>query len=228
MSQDTSKRSFDELARVLASGSVTRGKALRLMGAALLGGTLASLGIRQAAADNLCKPGRKKCNKDKQCCSGACVGGTCRPAGTLFTCTCAFTQTHHTCSSAPCDGDGLKEVCTSVCANHGLWTSGSCDNVPCAIGSCPPGETVCGGECCTAGESCYRFGAPTNTEPICCKKPDCVGVASAAGPPVCITTPASVDICNRPTCNTDAECSGEVCVQTPGCPGGGNRCAPAC
>jgi hypothetical protein len=58
---------FDELARGLAEGSVTRGKALRLMGAALLGGTLASLGIGEAAADDLCKPTVKKCRKDKQC-----------------------------------------------------------------------------------------------------------------------------------------------------------------
>lgn len=47
---------FDDLARGPASGSISRGKALKLMGAALVGGTLASVGIREAAADNLCKP----------------------------------------------------------------------------------------------------------------------------------------------------------------------------
>ena len=36
---------FDELARGLADGSLSRAEALRLMGAALLGGTLASVGI---------------------------------------------------------------------------------------------------------------------------------------------------------------------------------------
>src|SRR3954452_107677 len=45
VSQDTSDRSFDELTRGLASGRITRGKAIRLMGAALLGGTLGSLGF---------------------------------------------------------------------------------------------------------------------------------------------------------------------------------------
>ncbi len=35
--------SFDELAKGLAAGTVSRGKALRLMGAALVGGVLASL-----------------------------------------------------------------------------------------------------------------------------------------------------------------------------------------
>jgi hypothetical protein len=53
MSQETTNRSFDELASGLASGSISRGKALKLMGAALVGGTLASLGIGEAGADNL-------------------------------------------------------------------------------------------------------------------------------------------------------------------------------
>jgi hypothetical protein len=43
MSPEARERSFDELARGLASGSISRGKALRLMGAALVGGVLASI-----------------------------------------------------------------------------------------------------------------------------------------------------------------------------------------
>jgi hypothetical protein len=39
--EETTNRYFDELASGLASGSISRGKALRLMGAALVGGTLA-------------------------------------------------------------------------------------------------------------------------------------------------------------------------------------------
>ena len=38
MSPETAELSFDELTRGLASGSISRGKALRLMGAALVGG----------------------------------------------------------------------------------------------------------------------------------------------------------------------------------------------
>jgi hypothetical protein len=51
---------FDELARGLADGTLTRGKALRLMGAALVGGTLGSLGIGEAGAD---PPGCKRIGK---------------------------------------------------------------------------------------------------------------------------------------------------------------------
>jgi len=43
MSPEARERSFDELARGLANGSISRGKALRLMGAALLGGALAAI-----------------------------------------------------------------------------------------------------------------------------------------------------------------------------------------
>ena len=60
--------SFDELARGLASGNLTRGKALRLMGAALVGSTLASIpGIARA------KPKPGKCNHPKQCGTPECT-----------------------------------------------------------------------------------------------------------------------------------------------------------
>ena len=79
MSPEARERSFDELARGLANGNISRGKALRLMGAALLGSALGSLGIGGvAAADELCKPEGKKCRKNAQCCSGNCSSrGTC-------------------------------------------------------------------------------------------------------------------------------------------------------
>jgi len=42
VSQETANRTFDELTRGLASGTLSRSKALKLMGAAILGGTLAA------------------------------------------------------------------------------------------------------------------------------------------------------------------------------------------
>jgi hypothetical protein len=61
MSPEARERSFDELARGLASGSISRRKALRLMGAALLGGTLASFPGAAWAAEG----GNRECVK---CC----------------------------------------------------------------------------------------------------------------------------------------------------------------
>ena len=76
MSPRSKRGSFDELTRGLASGTLSRGRALRLMGAAVVGGALASLGIGEAAGDPPgCKRNGKKCKKDEQCCSRRCVNG---------------------------------------------------------------------------------------------------------------------------------------------------------
>src|ERR1051325_5284642 len=84
---------FDDLARGLADGSITRGRALRLMGAALVGGALGSLGIGKASADPPgCKRNGKNCTRDEQCCSGNCASGTCQ-AQTTTTSTSTSTTT---------------------------------------------------------------------------------------------------------------------------------------
>jgi hypothetical protein len=87
MSPEARDHSFDELTRGLASGTLSRGKALRLMGAALVGGALASIPGIASAKPN--KPEGAKCNHDHQCASGQCVRGVCsgcasgsRPCGT--------------------------------------------------------------------------------------------------------------------------------------------------
>jgi hypothetical protein len=86
---------FDELARGLADGSLTRGKALRLMGAAVVGGTLGSLGIGEASADAPgCKRAGKNCTRNTQCCSSlVCVSGTCQTQTTTPTPTTTTTET---------------------------------------------------------------------------------------------------------------------------------------
>src|SRR5918995_6518857 len=61
MSREPRESAFDELARLSASGTLSRGKALRLMGAALLGGVLASIpGVALAAR---CDPNETPCGK---------------------------------------------------------------------------------------------------------------------------------------------------------------------
>ena len=65
MTKEARERSFDELASELASGTLSRGKALRLIGAALVGGVLASLPGRAQAAP-LCSR-RRPCPGDCGC-----------------------------------------------------------------------------------------------------------------------------------------------------------------
>jgi Stigma-specific protein, Stig1 len=96
MSPVAREHSFDELAIGLASGSISRGRALRLMGAALVGGTLTSFGIGGVAAadEDRCSEGqtrcgercvnlktnerhcgscRNRCGSNQTCCKGRCV-----------------------------------------------------------------------------------------------------------------------------------------------------------
>ena len=117
MSPQAREHSFDELARGLASGEVSRGKALRLMGAALVGGTLASLlGIGEAAAaPGGCKRDGKKCKKSSQCCSGNCVNA---PTGTCGACkTYSSTCTNNSeCCSGYCNQFGICDQNVVECA----------------------------------------------------------------------------------------------------------------
>jgi hypothetical protein len=147
VSQETSNRTFDELARGLASGSITRGKALKLMGAALLGGTLASVvGIGEAAADPTgCKRNGKHCKRDNQCCSGHCSSsGTCgvRPVG------CASNGVRCGSASVCCSGH-----CESTNAGPANFTF-CCAEVlsPCSQATdCCGSDTICSnGRCDTA------------------------------------------------------------------------------
>jgi hypothetical protein len=80
--------SLDELAKRLASGTISRRKALRLLGSALLGGALASIpGMAWAANGGISAcvrsclqtfpPGRERGECVRQCRDEACLGGTC-------------------------------------------------------------------------------------------------------------------------------------------------------
>ena len=73
----TGKHSFDELAKELATGDVSRRKALKLFGAALVGGALASLPGTAWAAN---PPGMPDCPVQGQVrVRGQCVFPACRP-----------------------------------------------------------------------------------------------------------------------------------------------------
>src|SRR5215212_7791674 len=159
---------FDALARGLADGSITRGKALRLMGAALAGGALGSLGIREAAGDPPgCKRAGKHCTRNDQCCGSlVCVSGTCQTPTTTTTETPTTTTTSPPTSCTP----GSNICATGVCGPVG------------SICSCVPtteGQTACvvpscaGGPCnssvdCPGGSICVSVGG------LCCGTNVCV------------------------------------------------------
>ena len=79
---------FDDLARGLADGTLTRGKALRLMGAAVVGARWDRLAsVRHLPTLSGCKRNGKNCTRNEQCCSGNCSGGSCQAQTTTTTTT---------------------------------------------------------------------------------------------------------------------------------------------
>jgi hypothetical protein len=136
MSPEAREHSFDELTRGLASGSISRGKALRLMGAALVGGVLASIpGVAMAKP----KPAGRKCNHNHQCESGNCVDGECSP--------CPFGTdrlSNGTCAK-PCTASGGECAAGCSCALHvsratSYCTTGVSSRFCSSDSQCPPGE----------------------------------------------------------------------------------------
>jgi len=130
VSQQTTNRYFDELTRALASGSISRGKALRLMGAALVGGTLASFpGVAWAAKGG--GGGRSSCAHFCQSLFGSstpeeeeCVSQGTKGQGPCFTCTtqtgcgpnfteppCTVTGQTYNCSTCQCECPSGTEPC---------------------------------------------------------------------------------------------------------------------
>jgi hypothetical protein len=112
--------SLDELAKGLATGTLSRGKALRWMGGALLGAALAS--VPGVAWANDCRRLGRECRRDSQCCSGNCVR-----RGDDTVCACPEGRTR------------CNDRCVNLMRNE--RHCGSCFN------RCDEGEECVDGEC---------------------------------------------------------------------------------
>ena len=141
--------SFDELAKGLATGTLSRGKALRWMGGALLGAALASF-PGMAWADDCRRLGRE-CRRDSQCCSRNCVR-----RGDDKVCRCPEGQTR--CGDR-CVNRQRNERHCGECFNR--CPSGQ----ECVRGECQGGEPICNPPC-PEGEVCVQSPQP-GTLPFC-------------------------------------------------------------
>jgi Stigma-specific protein, Stig1 len=160
MATQTTERSLDELAKGLATGTLSRGKAIRWMGGALLGAALASFPGVAWADDDRCSEGQtrcgercvnlqrnerhcgecfNRCEEGQECVEGVCSGGepTCVSPG-CSPCNCGpvgtLNQSTCTCECSP--------FFAGLCAgNSNPARQGCC---PDAVGeSCVPLGTVC-------------------------------------------------------------------------------------
>jgi hypothetical protein len=187
---------FDDLARGLADGSVTRSRALRLMGAAVVGGTLGSLGIgAEASADPPgCKRNGKHCTRNEQCCSLNCSGGSCRAQTTTTTTTpTTTTSTSTTSTTTPmclpnntaCSGD--EDCCSRICDSRSF--PDFCSGCRFPGGSCAAGETCCdvgsvNPSTCVNGKCCAPEQRPCNANTPCCPGLMCIDLGFG---PICLS-----------------------------------------
>ena len=175
------ENSFDQLAKGLASGTITRGQALKLAGAAVLGTVLGSLFPRWAFTQDECDDDEVLCGGD--CCDPEdCCGSTC----------CDVTEE---CCDGVCCG-ATEECCYGTCCEirktcgAGGWCVCSEQYIPCGSDCCDPVlETCVGGECRNLFcESCWAEGR------TCCQSvhngvlvgQDCCGSGQVCRSGVCL------------------------------------------
>ena len=213
--------SVDELAKGLASGSISRRQAVRWMGGALLGSVLAIVpGVEAFAAP---KPPKGRCPAGFVNCRGTCVRIESNPSH----CGGCFTQCspNEVCTSGQCCAPericggsqccGADESCcdcgdgSPVCCPSGTYCA-ACGPTIC----CPFDQTACGGQCVSNDCSCCDF----EDGQRCCP-PDtyCAGfgLCCQSGEEVCggqcvSTTCPEGQFFNRSTCQCEevGECSG--------------------
>jgi hypothetical protein len=210
MATETREHSFDELAKGLASGTLSRGKAIRWMGGALLGAALASFpGVAWA---NDCRRLGRECRRDSQCCSRNCIR-----RGDDKVCGCPTGQAR--CNDR-CVNLKRNERHCGRCF-HRCEEGEECMGGECQGGGCPSGTTPCGTQCCQTGETCLHGIA-------CCPDAQVCGTGAFA---ICCTDPAHT--CVDGFCECDpgtTPCAGGCCPPTTTCcptvPGEATCCVP--
>jgi hypothetical protein len=210
VSQQTTNRSLDELAKGLATGTLSRGKAIRWMGGAILGAALASFpGVAWA---NDCRRLGRECRRDSQCCSRNCIR-----RGDDKVCGCPEGQ------------DRCNDRCVNLQRNENhcgrcgkrCAEGEECVNGRCQSGGCP-GTPLTEGDCNCA--SICPDQIPTTV--TCQDNPDCTCLKTAEGTGFC-AGPGPGPCQVIPTCSTSDDCEpGLTCVVNTCCES--PICLPPC
>src|SRR5215208_2111371 len=176
MSPEARERSFDDLARGLANGSISRRKAIKFISAITLGGILGLSGIGTAFAKNkTCAqwcaavfgantPAAGRCTSDAAHGTGLC--SSCGTA-TLPSSVCCTRNSSNNCTSysgASCCGSSETGLNGSCCANANACGStclaAPCDSSQCL--TCDSSTGTCVG--CTSGETCLNGSCCANDQ----------------------------------------------------------------
>lgn len=150
--------SFDELAKNLADGSISRRKALRSIGGAFVGGLLASIPGTAWAAKSP-PPGKGGCPPGRTQCRGKCVN---------------LQSDRNNCGQ-----------CSNVCSDEEQCLAGTCCNFQKTCGSrcCGPNEFCAGQDLCRTIGQCDVSGQCGVNFPFCA--PNCICLGSVEGPVRC-------------------------------------------
>ena len=139
----TEEHSFDDLARVLATGTLSRGEALKLVGAAVMSAALMPLFPDTAQA--LTRRQRRRCRRrgGAVCSSGTRASEGCCPSGLCDTNGgCACPQGETLCSNNQC-GD------PNSCSSNEIFNSSTC-----RCEACYPGTVKCDNQCKDPNTTC--------------------------------------------------------------------------
>jgi len=224
---------LDEVAKSLATGTVSRRQAVRWMGGALLGSVLAIVpGVEAFAAP---KPAKGRCPTGFVNCRGTCVktqSNSSHCGGCFIQCsqneTCCGGQCSDLCSDSSncgfcgntCPEGRVCQGCGCVCQSGTVECGGEC-----VSDSCPEGQIINPSTCqceCPSNTNC-PFGQTLN--PITCQC-ECPPLAACV---TCTceddTTGVSQSICNiSDSCDTLPDCS-TLCPPGTTHTGGGTNCS---
>jgi hypothetical protein len=131
---------FDEVAHNLATGRISRGRALRVLAATALGAVLGGTGTLAGAgpAEAACARVGRRCRKSRDCCSGA----RCTRSG-VCVCREGYTNCDGRCRNLQTSTNHCG-TCSNACLSNEVCQSGDC---------CRPSFTPCT-DVCAAGSNC--------------------------------------------------------------------------
>jgi hypothetical protein len=189
------EHSVDELAKGLATGTLSRRKALRMLGAALVGGVLASIpGVAWAQPQRPAGPCRPGCPEGYTCTRSP-RDGTIGTRGNPFWCCPADPQEfcclpEDFCASGECCGAGQCTPNGECCVGEIMQNWECCEGAVMPNGECCEGHVMFNGECCPSPMNycsqvtCDASGNCVSCEVCCPADVQCVHPGTETGCPI--------------------------------------------
>ena len=214
---------FDDLARALASGELSRRDILKKAAGAFAAGAAASLVPEQvlAAGNADCATwchqvfsgsAAGKCTADAAHGNGACY--QCGPKGTnAGLCGGACCPTGQACVKGKCCVPDL-----ATCGSNGQCCSGVCCN-----GSCCPNGYTCVQNVCTAPGTCTPLGFACQSDDDCCSKKCCSNTCTDVS-----NDPNNCGNCRLTCLAPYSTCCGGTCTNLQNNPANCGACGKAC